>query len=289
MNQTLSEAVQVNVIDCVDEVDDPEFVNSVMADLQTKILDHLQQAPDYFKNAELQVKHTKCISRFYLNEIRCHFAADITGQINGQNYEFQKRVVGRKITPREETLTSKGFIHLPNMVKSIQRGLSTDYDPEKDYVVSPSNILSIDSFFDLIDGISVSLDQFVSRQPGELTRRWKKIQTSRWIIAGLSFFLWWISLLLVDRFFNQKFNHEEGYWEVGFAAVGLAVVTFVIIHCCGYLIMPGPFYRVETAGKRVLQKTGQSSVLALKLIVLLILGFIGLGLAVSLDLLLFHR
>lgn len=284
-----NDAIKVNVIDCVDELDDPEFVNSVLAELQTKILEHLQQAPDYFKDADLQVKLTKCISRFYLNEIIWHFAAEITGQINGQNYKFQKRVEGRKITPREETLTSKGFIHLPNMVKSIQRGLSTDYDPEEDYVVVPLNFFSKDAFFDLIDGISVSMDQFVSRQPGQLTRRWKKIQKSRWIFAGLSFFVWWMSLLLVDRFFKQKFNHEDGIWELGFAAVGLAVVTFVIIHCCGYLIMPGPFYRVETAGKRVLQKTGQSSVFGLKLIVLFILGFIGLGICTSLDLLLFHR
>ncbi len=105
-----NDAIKVNVIDCVDELDDPEFVNSVMSQIQMKVQIHLENSPEYFKNANLTIRLQKCMTRFYLHEVRWNITTEASGTINQKDFTVCLNQKGQNMkVERESVSLSQGL------------------------------------------------------------------------------------------------------------------------------------------------------------------------------------
>lgn len=278
MTNLPSHAFQVRVIDQVNEVDDQEFVNSVLEQFQTKILEHLQQAPEYFKSADLEIKLTKCTARHFPNEIRWDIWTETTGTINDTEIRISALSQGDEFVFREALNTNIVSVasHLATDVKNL---MSTDYDHEKDYIHKGSHRCVKNAIFDVMQKILGSIDNHVDRQPSEYSIRWRRIQKSRWFVAAFTFLVTTISSTLIDQFFHKWAKNQDELLERSiFLSIYLTGAAFILVHCWGYLIMPKQFFLVETAGKRALKNAGTSSIVILKLVVLILMGIILFGL-----------
>ncbi|QDT29788.1 hypothetical protein Enr10x_51440 [Gimesia panareensis] len=279
MTGTLDAPLQVSVIDCVEEFDDLGFVNSVIERLRIKIQSHLENAPEYFKSANLETKLTKCTARHFPNEIRWDIETETSGTINQKEFIVNSRSHGSAAEFREHFSTNIVSVasHLATDVKNL---MTKDYDYEEDFVHAGDHKQVKDAIFDVTQNILETIDKHVDRQPGNFNKRWKRIQTSRWFIAGFVFLATIFYPALVNQFFNKWAKNQEEVLHASLLySVFMTTCVFLLVHSWGYLIMPKQFFLVETAGQRALKNSGTSSILILKLVVVTLMGLLLLLLA----------
>ncbi|WP_145459191.1 hypothetical protein [Gimesia panareensis] len=272
MTGTLDAPLQVSVIDCVEEFDDLGFVESVAEQIHVAVSEHLKQAPECFKSADLEIKLMKCTVRHFPNEIRWDLSAEITGVINDTEMQYTASSKGDEMVFREPFSNNIVSVAV-SLASDVKNLVSSEYDYEKDYVHNPSHRCAKNAIFNVKQNILTALDKRVDRQPSAYSKRWKRIQTSRWFIAVFAFFVNLISLILINQFVNKWAKNQQELAQISFfSSAFMMVAAFILVHCFGYLIMPRQFFQVETAGKRALKFAGTSSIVVLKLVALTLMG-----------------
>lgn len=274
MTGTLDAPLQVSVIDYVEEFDDLGFVESVAEQIHVAVSEHLKQAPECFKSADLEIKLTKCTVRHFPNEIRWDLSAEISGSINDSAMRYTASSKGDEMVFREPFSTNIVSVAV-SLASDVKNLVSSEYDYEKDYVHNASHRCAKNAIFHMKQNILTALDKQVDRQPSAYGKRWKRIQISRWIIAG---FVALVPLSFPTSLnqFRHKFpeTQQEIFKESIMISFFFAGAAFILVHCWGYLIMPRQFFLVETAGKRALKFAGTSSIVVLKLIALALMGVV---------------
>ena len=286
MAYVMDSPLQVTVIDCVDEVDEQSFVESMIKHLHAKVLEHLKQTPEYFKSADLDIKITKCTARHFPNEIRWNIYTETTGTINNSSIEFTAFTTGKDMVFREG-LSNNIVSVTASLASDIKNLMSSEYDYEQDFVHNASHRCVKNAIFNVTHQILESIDEQIDRQPSTFSKRWKRIQTSRWITAGLVALVTLCTTPWLNQARRNISETREELFEMGIInAVFFSVAAFFLIHCWGYLIMPPQFYQTETAGKKALKYAGTSSIIVLKMVALALVGVILFSLTFYADLLL---
>lgn len=259
---------QVSVINCVDEIDDQSFIESMMNQLHAKVSEHLKQAPEYFKSADLDIKLTKCIARHFPNEIRWNFEVEISGFINEREFTHTVQLQGSEIGSRKKYSMNQ-YVNLMNLASDVASDvknlISKEYDSEEDFIHTGNHKRISDAKFNFVLKILLELNRHVSRQPGQYSSRWRKFRKGRWYLA-LLIFLATLITMSVNKIF---FQHQE--WDLTLALMifyvcpmMMSVLGFIMTHCLGYLIMPSRFFQTELPGQIALRHTGCSSILVVR-------------------------
>ncbi|WP_145451491.1 hypothetical protein [Gimesia panareensis] len=230
-----------------------------------QILDHFQQSPEYFREADLNITLKDFTARRYGRgvmwfSLRWEIEAYVTGTVNGREFDFPVYV------KNELNVRKIGLISIHRMLTEgwdLYSTYANNYDLAGDHKKVK---LTID---DITSQILIALDQKVGRPLPPTTKRIYAVCWSLAILSGLSVFVYFI------MFSGNYSNASDSRLTIVLASALFGSISgasvFGIVFLFSFMLQPDDYFVKDPVGRKMLHRSGTKSVLVFRLVLFFVL------------------
>lgn len=266
---------QVSVRGPEGKIEDPQSVEGYLEHFRDQILDHFQQSPEYFREADLTVNLNSFTARRYGKgvmwySVRWEIEVNVTGTVNGKEISYPVYIKD------EFHVRKKGLVSLHRMMMEggdLYSVYANNYDLAGDHQKVQFAIA------DIINQVLIALDTKVGRPQSPTTKRIYAACWSLAILTGLSIFFY--MFLFSEDASDPSVSRSSHLLVSGIFGLLSGVTVFAIVFLSALMLQPGEYFSKDPAGRKMLHLSGTKSVFVLRLalffglsVILFIISFV---------------